>query len=192
VSSTSIANRAGDFRHAFDKTYALPRASGNDAAWDDFLAIRVAGDGYAIRLGEIAGLVKGRRVIACPSSVPEFQGIASVRGSLVSVYSLPALLGYNIAAGQVSWLFLCAVEPSMGFVFPEFAGFVRALPGQIHSATDRDAPSRQSARTPQVLRTDGEVRAIVSITRLLARCLGQPTPDHDVTTSETNRNPQGR
>ena len=192
MSSTSIANRAGDFRHAFDKTYALPRASGNDAAWEDFLAIRVAGHGYAIRLREIAGLVKGRRVVPCPTRVPEFQGIAGVRGSLVSVYSLPALLGYDVAIDSTPWLFLCAAEQSMSFAFPEFSGFVRALAGQIHSATDRDAPSKQSARTAQLLRTGGEVRAIVSITRLLARCHGQPTAEHGVIASETNRDSYGR
>ena len=192
MSSASIANRASDLRHAFDKTYALPRTSGNEAAWEDFLAIRVAGDGYAIRLREIAGLVKGRRVVPCPSRVPEFQGIAGVRGSLVSVYSLPALLGYDIAVDRTPWLFLCAAEQSMSFAFPEFSGFVRALAGQIRSATDRDAPSKQSARTAQVLRTGGEVRAIVSITRLLARCLGQPAAEHDAMTSEINRDLSGR
>jgi chemotaxis signal transduction protein len=184
---TSMANRAADFRNAFDKAYALPRVSGENAAWEDFLAIRIAGDGYAIRLREISGLVKGRRIVACPSHVPEFQGIAGVRGTLVGVYSLPALLGYHIDTDRAAWLLLCDREESVGFAFTELTGFVRALPGQIYSETGRGAPSMQSARTAQVLRTGGEVRAIVSVDRLLERCLGQAKTRHSAQVSETNR-----
>jgi chemotaxis signal transduction protein len=177
VSPTSIANRAGDFRNAFDKAFALPRVSGNETEWEDFLTMRIAGDAYAIRLREIAGLVKGRRIVTCPSDAPEFQGIAGVRGTLVSVYSLPALLGYASGGEQAAWLLLCAPtgsesgEESVGFAFPEFSGFVRALPSQIHAAADRDAPSNQSMRSAEFLRVGSEVRTIIAIPRLLKRCL---------------------
>ena len=193
MSPTSFANRAADFRNAFDKTYTLPRATGNQTTWEDFLAIRIASTGFAIRLREISGLLKGRRVVACPSQVPEFQGIAGVRGTLVSVYSLPALLGYNIGVEHAPWLLLCAKrlaesgEETIGFAFPEFSAFVRALPSQIHSATDGDAPSSHSARTAQFLRIDGEVRAIVALPRLVKRCLGQAAPPHAAQTPEANR-----
>jgi len=182
-----MANRAADFRNAFDKTYALPRVSGDNAAGEDFLAIRIAGDGYAVRLREISGLVKGRRIVACPSQVPEFQGIAGVRGTLVSVYSLPALLGYHIDIERAPWLLLCDREESVGFAFTEFTGFTRALPGQIYCETGSNAPSTQSARTAQVLRTGGEVRAIVSIDRLLERCLRQAKTRYSAQVQETNR-----
>ena len=135
------------------------------------MTIRVATDGYAIRLWEIGGLVKGRRIVACPSHMPEFQGIAGVRGALVSVYSLPALLGYHIDTSRAPWLMLCAAEGTVGFLFPEFTGFSRALPGQVHSETGRNAPSAQSARTAHVLRSGGEVRPIINVARLLERCM---------------------
>jgi chemotaxis signal transduction protein len=189
TSSTSIANRAADFRSAFDKTYALPRVSGDNATGEDFLTIRITGDGYAIRLSEISGLVKGRRIVACPSHVPEFQGIAGVRGTLVSVYSLPALLGYHIDTERAAWLALCGREESVGFAFNQFTGFARALPGQIHSETGGNAPSTQSARTAQLLRTGDEVRAIISIFRLFERCLRHATMRHPAQVSETDRTP---
>jgi chemotaxis signal transduction protein len=187
ASSVSMTTRAADFRNAFDKAYALPRVSGENTAGEDFLAIRIAGDGYAIRLREVSGLVKGRRIVACPSFVPEFQGIAGVRGTLVSVYSLPALLGYHIDIERASWLLLCEREESVGFAFAEFTGFTRALPGQIYTESGRSAPSTQSARTAQVLRVGGEVRAIVSISRLLERCLGSAKHENSTQASETNR-----
>jgi chemotaxis signal transduction protein len=193
VSPTSMANRVADFRHAFDKMFALPRVSGDEAAWEDFLTIRIGGDAYAIRLREIAGLVKGRRIVACPSDVPEFQGIAGVRGTLVSVYSLPALLGYSIGVEQAPWLLLSAVravdatEESVGLAFLEFSGFVRALPSQIHEARDREAPSRQSMRSAQFLRVGSEVRTIVAVPRLLRRCLGQAATEDPTQAHETNR-----
>jgi purine-binding chemotaxis protein CheW len=193
VSQASIANRAADFRNAFDKAFALPRNTGNVSTGEDFLTIRIGGDAYALRLREVAGLVKGRRVVACPSLVPEFQGIAGVRGTFVSVYSLPALLGYGIGAEQAPWLLLCGTktaegaDETVGFAFPEFSGFVRALPAQIHSASDRDAPSGQSVRTAQFLRIGGEVRAIVAIRRLLTRCLGQATAEQNEQGAEANQ-----
>jgi chemotaxis signal transduction protein len=197
VSPASIANRAADFRHAFDKAFADPRVSGDQAAWEDFLTIRIGGDGYAIRLREVAGLVKGRRIVACPSDVPEFQGIAGVRGTLVSVYSLPALLGYSIAVENAPWLLLCAAQlaesgdEGVGLAFPEFSGFVRALPSQIHAARDREAPSSQSVRSAQFLRIGGEVRTIVAIARLLSRCFGRATTER-TGISETSRNTEWR
>ena len=197
MSPSSIANRTADFRNAFDKAFAQPRVTGDTAAWEDFLTIRIAGDGYALRLREIAGLVKGRRVVACPSEVPEFQGIAGVRGTLVSVYSLPALLGYSGGGEPAAWLLLCAgasretAEESIGLAFPEFSGFVRALPSQIHAARDRDAPSSQSVRSAQFLRLGSEVRTIVAIPRLLSRCLGHAAPGQ-AGISETNRHPEWR
>jgi chemotaxis signal transduction protein len=193
VSRASMASRAADFRNAFDKAFALPRSAGNDATGEDFLTIRIGGEGYAIRLNEIAGLVKGRRIVACPSVVPEFQGIAGVRGTFVSVYSLPVLLGYSIGVEHAPWLLLCSAKTAergdemIGFAFPEFSGFVRALPAQIHSASDRDAPSGQSVRTAQFLRIGGEVRPIVAIRRLLMRCLGQSTAKDIEQGPETNR-----
>jgi chemotaxis signal transduction protein len=193
VSPVSMANRVADFRHAFDKMFALPRVSGDEAVWEDFLTIRIGGDAYAIRLREIAGLVKGRRIVACPSDVPEFEGIAGVRGTLVSVYSLPALLGYSIGVENAPWLLLCAANPTekaeelAGLAFPEFSGFVRALPSQIHAARDREAPSRQSMRSAQFLRVGSEVRTIVAIPRLLGRCLGQAAPERSNQAQETNR-----
>jgi chemotaxis signal transduction protein len=177
VSPASIATRAADFRNAFDKAFAQPRVTGNEAAWEDFLTIRITGDGYALRLREIAGLVKGRRVVPCPGDVPEFQGIAGVRGTLVSVYSLPALLGYSTGPEQAAWLLLCGAEgmagtgdEAVGLAFAEFSGFVRALQSQIHTARDSEAPSSQSVRSAEFLRIGGEVRTIVSIPRVLSRC----------------------
>ena len=193
MSRASMASRAADFRNAFDKAFALPRSAGNDATGEDFLTIRIGGEGYAIRLNEIAGLVKGRRIVACPSVVPEFQGIAGVRGTFVSVYSLPVLLGYSVGVEHSPWLLLCSAktaegaDETIGFAFPEFSGFVRAQPAQIHSASDRDAPSGQSARTAQFLSIGGEVRPIVAIRRLLARCLGEATLKNIAQGPEANR-----
>ena len=110
-----------------------------------------------------------------------------MRGTLVSVYSLPALLGYHIAIERAAWLSLCVGEESVGFAFTEFTGFMRALPGQIFPATESKALGKRSGQTAQVLRTGGEVRAIVSVNRLLERCLGNLKTQLSGPVSETNR-----
>jgi chemotaxis signal transduction protein len=165
VSTASpIANRATDLRDAFDKSYAARRVF--DEAYRQlvgFLTIRISGDAYAIRLEEISGLAKGRKIVACPSRVAEFQGLAGVRGALVCVYSLPALLGYAMDVQQAPWLLLCGGDELIGFSFVEFEGYTRADASRIHSANDEHPRGAARGRATQVLSAGGQVRAIVSV-----------------------------
>lgn len=159
----TTVSRAEEFRTAFDQTYAIPASSQAAEQIEDLLAIRVSGDAYAVRLGEVSGLAKDRKIVMCPSPIPEFLGIAGIRGGLVSVYGLSALLGYATQADPGRWLMLCGREELVGLAFSEFEGYLRVRRTQVHATEQKDVAR---AHVTHVVRADGRVRAIVSIPHL--------------------------
>lgn len=120
-----------ELRRAFDRSFAV--ASGNtvDAA-EDMLAIRVAGDPYALRLTELSGLVAARRIAALPSRNAAVTGIAGIRGSLIPVCSLAVLLGYARADCALSWLALSAGAESIALGFEQWEGVLRIRREDVH------------------------------------------------------------
>ncbi len=95
----------GELRRAFDQGFARPPAAAAGRL-EDFLAVTIAGDAYAIRVPGLAGLVTDRRVVPVPSPVPELLGIAGLRGTLLPVYDLRALLGHTPAGEPPRWILL--------------------------------------------------------------------------------------
>jgi hypothetical protein len=114
-SAVDAADKAAELRLAFDRSFAqppLPPAGG----FEDLLTVWVAGAGYAIRLGAIAGLYADREVARLPSPVPELLGVAAFRGVIVAVYDLGALLG-RPASQAPRWLVLDRGSPAVALAF---------------------------------------------------------------------------
>ena len=91
--ASTTASKVAEIRNAFDHSYAIPPASQVGEQIENLLAVRVAGDPYALRVGEISSLTNSRKTVALPSPVSELLGVAGIRGGFVPVYSLAALLG---------------------------------------------------------------------------------------------------
>ena len=157
---SAIASTAAELRNAFDRTRAIPFSTQAVEQVESLLSIRVSGDPYAIRVGEISGLASDRKVVAFPSSIPELLGVAGIRGGLVSVYSLAALLGYTREADQARWLVLCGTEEPVGLAFSDFEGYLRVPLTHVY-ATDQGNAAR--AHVKHVVRAAELVRAVVSI-----------------------------
>ena len=86
-------------RQAFDRGFASPPADASQA-FEDVLTIRLGDAPFALRLSEAAGLYADRRIVPFPSPVPEFLGLAGLRGQLVPVYHLGVILGQGAAASD--------------------------------------------------------------------------------------------
>jgi chemotaxis signal transduction protein len=162
--ASAVANKAAELRNAFDRARAIPLSTGAVEQVEGLLSVRVSGDPYAIRVGDISGLANDRKVIAFPSSIPELLGVAGIRGGLVSVYSLAALLGYGREADQARWLVLCGAEEPIGLAFSAFEGYLAVPLAQVY-ATDRRDVAR--AHIKHVLRSADQVCAVVSIPDIL-------------------------
>jgi chemotaxis signal transduction protein len=137
-----LVDTARDLGRAFDAGFAAePRTQ--RPVLEDLLAIAIDGQPYAVPLSEVAGVFKDRRVTALPSSAPGFLGVAGIRGSIVAVYDLPALLGHSPAASR-RWLLLAKAAEPVGFVFDTFEGQLSVSPQQVVASRSDGAPRHVS------------------------------------------------
>ena len=159
-SQSPTSTKVAELRSVFDRERAAPSSSRTELQTESLLAIRVFRDAYVIRVSEISGLSTDRKIVAFPSPIPELLGVASVRGTLVPVYSLAGLLGYGAETGQVRWLVLCGTEEPFALAISDFEGYMRMPRTQLHQIEQKDV-----ARThvTDVARTTDVVRAVVSI-----------------------------
>jgi chemotaxis signal transduction protein len=160
----AVVSKAAELRNSFDRARAIPSSARAVEQVEGLLSIRVCGDHYAIRISEISGLANDRKVVPFSSSIPELLGVAGIRGGLVSVYSLAALLGYSREAEQARWLVLCEAEESVGLAFSDFEGYLPVPLTQVYATDQRDAAR---AHVKHVLRTADLVCAVVSIPDIL-------------------------
>jgi len=160
-----LEHRLEHFRHAFDQAFAAA-PTGTVETFEDLLAVRVAGDRYALRAGEIRGLVVSRRIVPLPSRRPELLGVAGHRGMLVPVYSLAALLGYGAGLTATPWLALVGGSEPLGLGFEQFEGFLRVRSGDIRTARD---PGRATPHAGQVVLVDNQSRQVVDIPKALGQ-----------------------
>jgi purine-binding chemotaxis protein CheW len=155
---------AAELRRAFDLSFALPPPQASQDACD-LLAIRVAGDPYAIRLREIAGIAAGRRVIPVPSVTLDLLGLAGIRGEVVPVFGLSSILGYGQATGSPRWMILCGTEEPIALAFSDFEGYLRLPKSSLHADENLRA-ARQYVN--QIASTETGVRAVISIPLVVA------------------------
>jgi chemotaxis signal transduction protein len=87
-----IQVRAAELRRAFDESFARERGVERAGAID-LLMLRVDTQVYGVLLSEIAGLYNGKKITGFPSPIEELLGLVALRGTLVPVYDLGALLG---------------------------------------------------------------------------------------------------
>jgi chemotaxis signal transduction protein len=155
-----VTSRATELRNTFDRARAVPFSSGASEQSEDLLAIRVCRDAYALRVCEISGLVTDRKIVAFPTPIPELLGVAGIRGALVPVYSLAALLGYAAETEGTRWLALCGAEEPVALAFGDFEGYLRIALTQLHGVEQKDVPR---THVELVVRAMNTVRAVLDI-----------------------------
>jgi purine-binding chemotaxis protein CheW len=154
-----MTGRAQALREAFDRSFAEPLAPAV-AQTEAFLAVRIAGNAYVLRIGEIAGLFADRVVAPVPSEVPHLLGVSGLRGAIVPVYDLAALLGYP-AGAATRWLVLARSREPVALAFEAFEAQLALLPRDVVSAAD----DRQHVRG--AVRAAGGLRPIAHLPSVL-------------------------
>jgi purine-binding chemotaxis protein CheW len=113
---------AAELSRAFDRSFAeLPRR--DTTVRHDFLAVKIGGDPYAVRISEIAGLYADKKITPVPARITTLLGIAAFRGVIVPVHDLRTLFGYA-STGAPRWLVVTAQLP-VALAFDGFAGHLR-------------------------------------------------------------------
>lgn len=155
--------KVAELKRAFDRTFAeAPRSDASPR--NDYLAVSVGGDPYAICISEIAGLLSDRKVTGLPGSVTELIGLTALRGDLVPVYDLRALLGYPRTSAP-RWLVIAAAT-HVALAFDRFDGHLRVPREAVSTASSQSAATRLPS-VREVVRTDESARPIIYIPAVL-------------------------
>ena len=150
--------RVRALRRDFDASFAAPPRSDADT-FEDFLAIRIAGDSYAIRLADVAALAARPAVAPLPSRRPECLGLVGHKGALAALFSLPALLGANAGASAPRWMVLLRAGAGLALAFDDYEGCARVALSALASLGEA-AKRRHVARAA---RHGGVTRLIIDI-----------------------------
>ncbi len=148
-------------RREFDATFARAPADVRPDA-DAFLAVIVGGDGYCIRVREISALTAARKIVALASPIPEFLGLAGIKGRIVPVYSLAALMGYPREARAPSWFVLGKGAQAVAFAFAGLEGQVESAPSDVLAPGDGERRRHVGA----ILQTSRGVHGVLDMASL--------------------------
>jgi purine-binding chemotaxis protein CheW len=136
--SHDLSERLRLLRSSFDRSFSEPLAEAIGAL-EELLLIRIGADPYVLRLSEVGALAADRTITPLPSLNPESLGVAGLRGSIVAVYDLAALLGQP-ALQAPRWLAL-AKGSRTAFAFSAFEGQLRVDPRELSAASQRSHPA---------------------------------------------------
>ena len=157
----SSTDRVAELRRAFDQSFA-EAPSPHAIALENLLHVRLGDMPYALRLAEMSGLFVDLDITPVPALVSELLGLAGIRGSLVPVYDLRAILGHRPDT-KARWLVLAA-NAAVGFAFDRFEGHARV---PLDAIVPQSSAERGRLHVREVLRAGGVVRPIVSIRSVL-------------------------
>lgn len=131
-----ILQRAKELRRSFDESFAVAHRRETDVH-EDFIAIRLGENPYAIRLREVSGLFDRKVITPLPGSVSGLLGVASFRGTIVPVFDLRALLGHSRGLPP-RWVVLLPARSPVSLAFDQFEGHLR-LPRNPSGDKERQA-----------------------------------------------------
>lgn len=167
-----LTRRAARLRAAFDHSFTVPPLR-ETLDVEDFLAIRVAGDQYLIRLRDIIGIVARRPIVSVPARAPGLVGIAGIRGEIVPVFSLSSLLGYGDDPEPPTWTVLCNAKEPIGLGFAELDGYLRLPRSAAHGNDDIHVTKNYVS---DLASTEAGVRPIVAVSLVVADVCKRSAP----------------
>jgi len=168
--ASRIAESAKALQNAFDQTFAGTQAL-EAIPFEDVLGVRIGADPLALRLSEGAGLFVDRKIVPVPSPARELLGIVALRGIIVPVYDLGAILGYPYSSAP-RWLLLTRGTTPVGLAFEAFEVHVR-VPQASFAKSEASSTAREHLRGAvqvggimrPIIRIDSVIKAIARFTR---------------------------
>jgi len=159
--SDELIRRAATLRSNFDRGFAQPPPAAATAT-EAMLAIGVGDAAYALRISEIAGLVGDRSLTAVPSPIAALRGLVGLRGEMIAVYDLGALLGHGRSAQPLRWLAVCGGAAQLAVAFERLDGYFHVPSVQVHTTS-----AAEDDHLREVVHADCATRAVVSIPALV-------------------------
>ena len=128
---TRTALRLDELRDGFDSSFTRPPPPRQDPG-EALLRLRVGGAPLAVRLGHLSGLHLMPRLVRLPGAPASVLGLAGLRGQLIAVHDLTALLGLQ-SGEPPRWLLLACGSRRVGLAAAGFEGQMRATSEQMRS-----------------------------------------------------------
>ena len=149
-----------ELRQAFDRSFAEAPSVDGSAVYD-LLDLRFGPARYALRVSELAALIADVRITPVSTPIPELLGIVAIRGAVLPVYDLGAILGHP-AEPTLRWMAVAAGDAPVGLAFAQLEGHLRVRDGAV-GAGGRSGASH----VREVVHFETGVRSIVSIVSVL-------------------------
>jgi chemotaxis signal transduction protein len=164
------SEKARRMREEFDGSFALPARDGATES-ADLLAIGVHGDGFALRVLDIAGIAAGKKILPLPGAPAALLGLSGIRGALVPVWDLATLLGYGVGGvtrREPRWLVLGPGEAPWALAFEEFEGYFRVPRSDLlRVAEGVSAEPAASGFAQETCSVGGAMRKVIGMGKLL-------------------------
>jgi purine-binding chemotaxis protein CheW len=129
LSRTRVPLRLDELRDSFDSSFTRPPPPRQEPG-EALLRLRVGGAPLAVRLGHLSGLHLMPRLVRLPGGPASLLGLAGLRGQLIAVHDLTALLGLQ-SGEPPRWLLLAGGSRRVGLAAAGFEGQLRATPEQM-------------------------------------------------------------
>lgn len=154
------SSQVAEMRRVFDATFARPARS-TALEEEQLLAVRVGGTPCALRVAELSGIVPAKTIAPLPGCPREALGLAGIRGTLVPVYSLAALLSEDDEHERPGWLALCNPEQPIALAFANLEGYLRVAASQLYARDGTALHSRQLVKTGTLSRAVIDIPSVV-------------------------------
>jgi chemotaxis signal transduction protein len=166
IEAESAGVTAATLRRHFDEGFAAP-ASSIAEPLEDLLAIHVGSNPHALRLSEIAGLYVGVKIVPVPSPVAQLLGIVGIRGMMVPIYDLAALLRYPPEANS-RWFVLARAPQPVGFAFETFESHLQVSQASLADGNGENADTGGTVQHMRgTVRAAGALRPIIHMASML-------------------------
>jgi chemotaxis signal transduction protein len=129
----TLRSTADELADAFDAGFAAPVHEPEPTV--DVIAVRIGAHAFALRALELTALHLAGRIVPLPTRAPPLLGLAGIRGALVPVYDLAALVGGEPDPGA-RWLVLVG-RPIVGLAFAAFDRQLRVPVASVVPTEDR-------------------------------------------------------
>lgn len=151
-------------KREFDQSFAAAERA-SELEFEDLLVVRVASATYAVRARETNGLTTTAGASGVPSPMPELEGLVGLRGALVPLFRLSALLGSGEAAEASRWMLLMGRDEPIGLGFQEPEGYHRLPRAALVPAGDA---AGAGAFVREIATIESRSLAVLDVPRLLS------------------------
>lgn len=148
-----------------------------------FLTFKCEGRSYALPAASVSEVVRMPPLARVPQAPPSLMGLANLRGSVLPVASVRALLGrQDIATTHASRLIVLDATSPVALAVDEVSNLVRVAAGKVKTA-EADIASEAGEHLSGVFEIGAGVTKVLNVAELLRRGFEQNASRRQVATS---------